>query len=204
MERDLEIKARLVQTYDAEASGRDARAIRDWECAERDDFIARLQTEGRLRLVELGAGPGREGAAFQAAGLQAVSLDLSPAMVRLCHAKGLSCAVADFYALPFPDETFDAAWALNCLLHVPKAHLVAVLGEVARTLCPSALFYLGLYRGDHDGYRERDVLVPPRYFAFYQAEELRRLVEQVFVIERLTEREIGNDNGHFSLLLRKV
>jgi SAM-dependent methyltransferase len=200
---DQEIKARLVCAYNDEAALRDGRAIRAWEAEELGAFMARLRAAGCTRLLDLGAGPGRDGLAFQRESLRVVSIDLASAMVRLCHAKGLPCAVADFYALPFVDAAFDAAWALNCLLHVPKAHLLRVLTEIARVLKPGALFCLGVYRGDHDGIRLNDTLTPPRYFAFYQPDELCRAVARAFTIESLVERELDNGVGHLSLIVRR-
>lgn len=52
-----------------------------------------------------------------------------------------------FDDLQFPDRHFDAIWALNCLLHVPKAHIRDVLKEIDRVMKPSGLFYMGLYGG---------------------------------------------------------
>lgn len=55
--------------------------------------------------------------------LQVVATDLSPAMVGFCRQKGLDAHVMDFLHLDFPAGSFDAVYALNCLLHVPNADL---------------------------------------------------------------------------------
>jgi ubiquinone/menaquinone biosynthesis C-methylase UbiE len=74
-------------------------------------------------------------------------IDLSNEMVNLCQEKGLNAHVMDFYDLQFPDQSFDAVFALNCLLHVPKANLESVLKEVHRVLRDGGLFFCGVYGG---------------------------------------------------------
>jgi ubiquinone/menaquinone biosynthesis C-methylase UbiE len=59
-------------------------------------------------------------------------------MVRLCKEKGLDARCMDFHNLEFEDQSFDAVYALNCLLHEPKANMDGVLVEIHRVLKPYA------------------------------------------------------------------
>jgi SAM-dependent methyltransferase len=73
--------------------------------------------------LEIGAGTGNDGLYFQNNGLDVTCTDLSPDMVNLCREKGLKAYVMDFLSLDFPPGSFDAIYALNCLLHVPTREL---------------------------------------------------------------------------------
>ncbi len=67
-------------------------------------------------------------------------------MVELCRAKGLTAHVMDFMSLDFPAESFDAVYALNCLLHVPKKDLGGVLATVQRLLNAGWFILFGYLR----------------------------------------------------------
>ncbi len=134
-------------TYDHNAAERDAAALADWKIAEREDFANLMRAEGKRSLLEIGAGPGHFSAYFRDLGLDVTCTDLSPEMVRLCRQKGLNAHVMDFHHLNFPPASFDAVFALNCLLHVPSVDLDRVLSSIHRVLRPGGLFFYGVYGG---------------------------------------------------------
>uniref|UniRef100_UPI0011A79D2C class I SAM-dependent methyltransferase n=2 Tax=Paenibacillus TaxID=44249 RepID=UPI0011A79D2C len=87
----------------------------------------------------------------------------------------------DFYHLTFEDDSFDAVYALNCLLHVPKNEIGGVLSEIKRVMKPDGLFYMGLYGGtDSEGVWENDWCEPKRFFASYSDCSIRALTGQYF------------------------
>src|SRR5690348_11795635 len=108
----------LRAAYDARASWRDGLTREPWKLAERQAFGDRLAPGARL--LEIGAGPGHDSTYFQDEGFAVVAADLSPAMVEICRSKGIEAHVMDFLHLDFPDGSFDAVFAMNCLLHVPN------------------------------------------------------------------------------------
>ena len=169
----------------------------------RAGFLARLQAQGKRTLLEIGGGPGHFAAYFRDAGLDVVMTDLSPAMVRLAQAKGLDARVMDFLSLDFPPASFDAVFALNCLLHVPAADLPRVLAAVHRLLRPGGLFFYGVYGGyAFEGTWPDDEHEPRRYFTFYPDDELRRLVSGLF--DEVSFRAIpveGETDSHFQELV---
>jgi SAM-dependent methyltransferase len=136
----------LRAAYDAQVAAREQMAIRDWKHRERERFLERLRAEGRTSLLEVGAGTGIHGRFFADAGLDVVCVDLSPAMVAACHAKGLEAYCQDFLHLDLPRQ-FDAAFALNCLLHVAPEDLPTALESIRTTLKRGALTYVGQYGG---------------------------------------------------------
>ncbi len=204
---DEKVKADLRQAYDRNAPERDGYVLQDWKIEERRRFLARLRKENKSSLLEIGAGPGRDAQFFRDNGLEVVCTDLSPEMVRLCRAKGLTAHVMDFQELDFPPATFDTVFALNCLLHVPKAELPRVLESIRTVLKPGGLFYLGVWGGnDFEGQLPDDHYEPKRFFSFYTDSDIRRIVGGIFKL--VSFRRITTDPGvdyHFqSMILRKV
>ena len=125
-------------------------------------------------------------------------------VVAHCRAQGLAAFQHDFLHLDLGRQ-FDAAFAMNCLLHVPREDLPAVLSSVRSTLVPGGLFYLGQYGGiDHEGAFADDTYEPQRYFSLLTDEDLFAVARTHFEIESFQGVEIPSDDGdHFqSMVLR--
>lgn len=134
-----------------------------------------------------------------------VCTDLSPENVRLCRAKGLIAYVMDFMGLDFPESSFDAVFARNCLLHVPKQDLPQVLSAIRGVLIPKGLFYLGLYGGmEHEGIWPEDEYEPKRFFCFHTDDQIRKISTAFFDLLRFKRIAFeGEKDFHFqSLVLR--
>lgn len=171
----------LRTSYDGRAAWRDQRESQPWKLAERELFLSRVLDGGGGALLEIGAGPGHDGAFFASHGLQVVVTDLSPAMVGFCRQKGLDAHVTDFLHLDFPAGSFDAVYALNCLLHVPNADLPDVLAAIRAVLRPGGLLFMGVYGGDgHEGPAENDSHKPPRFFSWRTDEQIQDFVTRYF------------------------
>ncbi|WP_020525670.1 class I SAM-dependent methyltransferase [Catelliglobosispora koreensis] len=176
-----EVIASLKDSYDADAATRDGQAKEPWKLAERESFLRRL-TKGQ-KLLEIGAGTGHDSYFFQRNGLSVTATDLSPEMVARCRAKGLDAHVMDFLSLDFPPESFDAVWALNCLLHVPNKDLPRVLTAIHDLLKPGGLFFIGVYGGEaHEGIHDNDQAVPKRFFSRRTDEQLKAFVSECFEV----------------------
>jgi SAM-dependent methyltransferase len=198
-----EIRENLRASYDGGAERRDRMDKAPWKIAERDAFLRRLQQEGCLRLLEIGAGTGQDAVLFAANGLDVVATDLSPQMVARCLAKGLDARVLDFSELDFEPASFDAVHAMNCLLHVPDPELPAVLAGIARVLRPGGLFFLGVYGGTSGaGAAGWDEHVPPRFFAWRSDDEIVRFASQSFEVIDFHVAEPDTDHRFQSLTLR--
>jgi SAM-dependent methyltransferase len=173
----------LRSAYDRTAADRDLYEKEEWRLAERRGFLERLRQEKKSRLLEIGAGTGQDSVFFQENGLAVVATDLSPRMVERCRRKGLEAYVMDVKGLSFSPESFDAAYSLNCLLHVPNAEMDAVLEAMQLALAPDALLYVGVYGGaDVEGVLADDWHEPKRFFSFRSNETLLRMVERHFEI----------------------
>ena len=194
--------------YDAAVAERDARRPAAWKIEERRLVLETLKQEERFDLLEIGAGTGRDAMIFSEAGFSVHCIDLSPASIARCRRKGLDATVMDFADLAFEDESFDAVYGLNCLLHVPTSGLPRILGEIRRVLRPGGLFYFGTYGGmDREGIYESDTYRPHRYFSFHSDTVLRELVCLVFDIVWFRGVDVPGDDPGFkfqSLLLRRT
>ncbi|MEU6782587.1 class I SAM-dependent methyltransferase [Nonomuraea angiospora] len=195
----------LRTAYDGGAERREVSGKVSWKLAEREAFLSRLQGDRRRRLLEVGAGTGQDSAYFQENGLEVVAVDLSPAMVALCREKGVEAHAMDFLSLDFAPCSFDAVYALNCLLHVPNSDLPAVLDTIHTLMRPGGLFFLGVYGGGSvtgEGPFEGDDHHPPRFFSFRSDEQLQEYARKTF--EVVDFHVVGSDELRFqSLTLRR-
>jgi SAM-dependent methyltransferase len=200
-----ELKARLRQSYDADADSRAVMHDTPWKALERNRFADRLRESGASRLLEIGAGHGISGRFFADQGFDVTCVDLSPELVAHCRAKGLDARVMDFGDLAFEDESFDAVFGMNCLLHVPKSELPGVLAEVRRVLAPGGLFYWGQYGGrDHEEVWETDHCVPKRFFSFFTADRIEAVAAEHFDLVEASHTALESDIDQYQgLILRK-
>jgi SAM-dependent methyltransferase len=110
------------------------------------DWLATsMGLEPGVRLLDSGAGVG--GPAEYAARGYGVRPVLAEPMEGACRAARRlfdhPVAVADGLALPFPDESFDAAWSLGVLCTIQDKH--AYLAELHRTVVPGGPVGLLVY-----------------------------------------------------------
>mmetsp|Transcript_21932 Transcript_21932/g.44806 ORF Transcript_21932/g.44806 Transcript_21932/m.44806 type:complete len:360 (-) Transcript_21932:110-1189(-) len=174
--------SRLREYYDADASRRDGGSIQEWKRIERERFVGAVRIIGAAaqpRVLELGSGTGRDAQYFaEECGFTVECLDLSPKMVAKCQRRGLSATACDFTVAGTigsvaAEGSLDAVYAMNSLLHVPKRQLSALLSEVASTLRPGGVFFVGLYGGeDFEGRWHADPSGYARFFAYYTDEAL--------------------------------
>ena len=196
----------LKKTYNNHATIRDLKETEIWKVQERQRFLVKNKQDGFTSILEIGAGTGKDSLFFHKNGLQVTTIDFSEEMVRLCKEKGLpDVHCMDFRHLDFPDNRFDAVYALNCLLHIPKAEIDGVLLEIRRVLKPNGLFFYGVYGGwNWEGVWEDDTYEPKRFFNFYTDEDIQKLVQKYFILEDFHTIDMGKGKPHFqSMTLRK-
>jgi SAM-dependent methyltransferase len=114
------------------------------QASEAGKFAVELFTrEGAHRLLELGAGQGRDTLAFLAAGLDVTALDYEAGALRALHdtAPQLGVALHDVRdPLPYADEAFDAVYSHMLFnMALTTIELEALASEVHRVLHPRGL-----------------------------------------------------------------
>ncbi len=190
------LRADLARYYDQNAAERAARTLPDERIARRAWFIGRLRAEGRQRLLEIGTGPGIDGAAFLAAGFDVAGVDLSPAHVELARAAGIDARVASAQELPFAGGSFDALWSMSVLMHLPDPDLHAALAEFARVLRPGGLAAFGMWGGDGTaGPHPEDTIDPPRYFNWRTDEAMSAAIARHARLETFDTWPAQSANG---------
>lgn len=202
---DLLLKESLKASYNEQAYSRDKADIEDWKIVELKSYIDALRNEDLKTVLDIGAGSGQHGKYLLDHGFDVTCIDLSPSMVETCRMKGLKADVMDYYSMDFETESFDAVWAMNTLLHVPKVSLPAVLKNIHTVLKNDGLFYIGVYGGkDSEGVWEDDTYIPKRFFSFYTNEDIQEIVSPLFdVLNFHVVPAAGGSMDFQSLLLRK-
>ncbi len=180
--------------------------MEDWKTKERTRFLSVLQNENKKKVLEIGAGTGRDSKFFQDEGFEVACIDLSPAMIELCRQKGLTAHVMDMTKIDLPDNSFDAVYSMNSLLHLTKEEFYEVLLRINALLQTDGIFYLGMYGGcDFEGIWEKDAYSPKRFFSFFTDKHLKEEVSKVFDIFSFNKVVFEPDKqNHFqSLILKK-
>ncbi len=183
----------LIESYEKHAYQRESSTADKFKKRERSEFLKLLKEEQRKTILEIGCGPGRDAQFFQSQGLQVLAVDNAPTMVRLTAEKGVPAQVLDCYDLDQINETFDAVYTLNCLLHIPKKDIGHIFSLIVTRLNRNGLMYLGLWGGENfEGILEQDTYEPKRFFSFWEPEKLLEVVQQSFRLEyyrKLNPRE---------------
>lgn len=195
----------LVKTYEQYAHERASHSPDEFKVQERSEFLKLLKVEKRETLLEIGCGHGRDAQFFQSQGLRILAVDNTPTMVKLTTEKGIRAQVLDCYDLDEINETFDAIYTMNCLLHVPKQDFDRVLRLISSRLNASGLMYLGLW-GDEDfeGIWEQDRYEPKRFFSFWRPEALLEVLQRSFRLEYYRRLEPHEGRIFNSLIIRKL
>ncbi len=185
---------------------RESSDVQAWKVEERWRFLRLLRLEDKRRLIDVGAGTGVHALWFQEQGIDVVCTDLSPELVALCRQKGLDAHVADYQHLDVPPASFDAMFAMNCLLHVPRPELQRALTRLRAVLKPGGLLYWGQYGGyEFEGIWPEDRYEPKRFFSYMTDEQIEYEATQLFdlVDFRYISLEERGDAGYQALILRR-
>jgi SAM-dependent methyltransferase len=94
------------------------------------------------RILDLGSGKGRFARILAGRGAHVIALDISPAMLAAARGAGLDCVRGSAQRLPFREESFDAAIAVEVFEHLDPRALDDACAELRRVLRPGGLFVL--------------------------------------------------------------
>ena len=197
----------LRQSYDRKVREREDTGLEQWKLMERQRFLDVVQAEGKRKLLDVGAGPGVHATFFRKNGVTVTCVDFSSEMIKRCREKGLTAFEMNFLNLDFPENSFDAVFAMNSLLHVPRNDLAAALESIKRLLPPAGLFYWGQYGGkDHEGVWESDHYEPKRFFSFLTDKDIERTAREFFRVISFKQIEVEDEReiSFQSLLLSKI
>jgi SAM-dependent methyltransferase len=195
----------LIRSYNSSVEERESKPVPDWKKDLRWQYLAVLQRENRSSLIDIGAGTGVHGSFFQSQGIDVTCIDLSPALVKSCRAKGLKSKEISVLELSEIGQTFEAGFAFNSLLHIPSSLLAMALSNIARVLEPGGLFLWGQYGGEYrEGIYQDDHYQPKRFFSLLEDDQILEFASEEFIVEDFSQIHGEDDSPiHFqSLLLR--
>lgn len=179
-----DLDRRLIAYYEAEA----AAGVRTDRGTLRTDlhrrFAQLLRSEHRERVIDVGAGPGLDVAAFGAEGFAACGLEPAPANVGLMMDRGLVGVVGSIYALPFGAGAFDATWTMSTLVHVPDERFDLAMSELVRVGEPGAPIGVGSWGGrDWEGISDFTRFSPARFFSLRSHARWRSMLSRFGQVE---------------------
>ena len=139
-------------------------------CEITNHFTQRLPAGAKV--LDIGAGSGRDARNFVNLGYQVVALEPSSKLAKhLRHIAGLE--VVEIGAEAIEDVSqFDGAWACASLLHLDERRLPEAMHRICRALKPGGILYLSFKVGD--GVR---IAADGRLFNDMTADDLMRLVK---------------------------
>lgn len=124
-------------------------------------------------LLDVGCGPGFDGAILRSNGFRVVGLDLSRGMLEAARMEYPGAYVqADMRRLPLRPGV-DGVWCNAALLHLSRADAASALRDFHRVLAPGGILYLALKEGQGEEQRS-DAYGPdvPRYFTYWLDDQL--------------------------------
>ena len=100
--------------------------------------------QGFPRVLDIGCGNGEFLHILQAAGHEAVGVDIDPAMVEQCRAQGLTAHTADVRTwLPTQAGHYDAIFSSNVIEHLDAPTVEGIVAGAYQALRPGGLLLLG-------------------------------------------------------------
>lgn len=158
------VRRRLAEAYDRLAAERDVWEVERWKLELATEFLDLLPPHPDV--LDVGAGTGAFSTYFADRGATVTAIDLAPRHVELAIQRGIDARVVDIVEDDLGGPVHDGVWAMNCLLHVPRARLLDVLERLGRTLVEGGRLVVCQWGGeDHEGPFETDRYDPPRFYS---------------------------------------
>ena len=130
----------------------------------------------RGKVLEIGAGPGRDAKALIDQGYEYVGTDASKEVVKLAKEinPGIEFLQMEAERLDFPADSFDGFWASAVLPHIPKDSIDGVLKKLGSVCKKGAVGFMAMKEGNE----EKEEKKTGRWFAFYSEEEFRQITDR--------------------------
>jgi len=130
-------------------------------------------------ILEIGCGTGRDMAWFETQGVTVTGVDLSMGMLQYARKNVQGSLISmNMCKLAFPGSYFDGTWCCASLLHLPKTDAVFALQEIRRILKRDGILILSIQEGNSEEWEESYVPGVKRFFARYQSEEMKSILNQ--------------------------
>lgn len=188
------VTGELKRFYDAEMAARAQRPLGDERLRCLGEFVTTARRLACNSVLEVGCGAGRDGVAIQGAGFAYTGVDLSTSAVHLCRQRGLRAVEAVATALPFAEGSFDAAWSMSTLMHLPGDQFAVAIEEIRRVIRPGGLVEIGVWGHSTD----REWTKPDgRYFKHRSDDSLRSELARLGEVTSFATWDWYDDGGHY-------
>ena len=144
-----------------------------------NEFMGTLPKGGKV--LDVGCVAGRDSkklaaAGFDVTGIDVVDIFLEEARKNVAGAKFLKMDMLD---ISFPKNSFDGILAQAVLLHIRRSEVPKVLKDFYKILKPGGKIYVGVKRGDGEGW-EADKLAnnKKRFFTYFSGEGIARYMKE--------------------------
>ncbi|MGK0274524.1 MAG: SAM-dependent methyltransferase [Ilumatobacter sp.] len=201
------IEQDLSACYDREAAAgeRVAMGSRGRRDDLRADFIKLLLAEDRRTVIDVGSGPGGDIAAFSAAGVDCVGLDLSMGNAQAARTAGPTVVPASLFLPPFRPASFDAGWTMSTLLHVPDQRFDEAIRAITSLLAPGSPLAIGLWGGlDRENGKLDDHFGPPRFFSSRTDHRIQRMLGGHGLIESFDSWPHAGGEGRYQFAILRL
>lgn len=156
------------------------------------------------KLLDLGCGDGIHAEYFLQQGVDVTAVDISEQMIKLAAHRGVTAHVADIERLDFPNDNFDAVWAYNSLLHIPRAKIPKAVKDVTKILRVGGYLGLSMREGSYQKMEAKDQdMRRSRWYTYVTDQEIRALLERDY--ELIFHERVNAKNKYMFLhyLFRK-
>lgn len=159
------------------------------------DFITKYFPEeiayflGNLKgkkILDVGAGFGRDSVFFKKRGFDPYAIDTSKEMIKLCGRARIKGEIQNIENCSLDDEQFDGIYAYCSLLHIPKRRIFNSLARISELLKPNGLFFIGMLEGNREEIHE------DRLFSKYSKTELESILKEYFKIVKFKKFSVRN------------
>lgn len=191
--------------YEDEARLRLRKPVTGRRVELREAFLALLHAERRRSVLDFGAGPGRDGEAFVAAGLEFVGLDLAHANGTLAAERGVTVVQGSVGTPPFRTASFDAGWSMSTLMHIPEDQIPETLSAMTAPLRPGAPLFVGVWGGGQgDVVGEFGIAGHQRLFSLRPFDVNLTLFAACGSIEHASNWDLGADEWQYQVFQLRV
>jgi SAM-dependent methyltransferase len=126
------------------------------------------EVKGRGPVADIGCGPGHLARYLHDRGVDAVGIDLSPAMIRIAKARSprVPFETGSLFGLPRPDASFAGVAAFYAIVNLSTAEMPRAAAELRRVLMPGAPLLFSFHLGDERVHLD-DFMGTPTSLDFY-------------------------------------
>lgn len=141
---------------------------------ELNDFISRLpQRDDRLKLLEIGAGSGRDLTYMLSQGFDLTAIEPSQEMCKIIKENtGITPLQEKAEELNFY-QNFDGIYAVASLLHISKENLPDVFKRISAALKDDGQLMVTFKKGDGESFDGKQ-----RFFSYFQPDELKKMLNE--------------------------